>query len=327
MSRIVTIGSATQDIYMLDRDDFEGCEMEEGLSIFGKMAIGSKVDIDKVAFAVGGSGTNTATTFARYGHETIFMGNISHDAAGEAVLECLDQENIDSSYVEFVDGHTGCSVVLVDVRHAERTMLTYRGASSSFHNLNPDDLETIQPDWVYVSSLRGDMETLLKFFEKAHALGAKIMFNPGEKEIHQLKKLIGLLSLVDVLLVNKEEAAQIVPGVLLVELASRLNNYCPIVLITDGIMGALATNRTQTYRLGVYEQKALRDRTGAGDAFGSGFLARWAAGASFEDALRFAAANASKVTQHYGAKAGIITADTPLHPMPIQEINYQHNGC
>lgn len=326
MSRIVTIGSATQDIYMLDCDDFEGFQIDDGLSIFGKMSIGSKVDIDRVIFDVGGSGTNTAVTFARSGHETIFMGNLGRDASGDAVLECLDRENIDSSYVEFTEGHTGCSVVLVDVRKADRTILTYRGASSSFCNLRPDDLETIQPDWLYVASLRGDMDTLLRLFEKAHELGAKVMFNPGELEIQHSKKLIGLLDLVDILLVNKEEAARIVPGVLLVELAERLSNYCPVVLITDGIMGALATNRQETYRLGVYEQKTLRDRTGAGDAFGSGFLAKYADGGSFKESLCFAAANASKVTQHYGAKAGIITDQEVLHPMPIQRITHPHDN-
>lgn len=319
MSRIVTIGSALQDIYLIDRDDFEAMELDEGLSIFGKMAIGSKIDIDKVSYDVGGGGTNTAVTFARNGHETIFIGNVGRDAAGDAVLECLDRENIDSSYVNFVDGHTGCSVVLLDARTADRTILTYRGASADFGNLNADDLETIQPDWLYATSLRGDMDTLLAFFEKAKVLGAKIMFNPGELEIKHLDKLIGLLDLVDVLLVNKEEAAQLVPGVVLAELVERLANYCPTVLITDGMMGAIATDRQETYRLGVYEQKRVRDRTGAGDAFGSGFLSEWAKGASFEDALRFAAANASTVTQKYGAKAGILSDASSLHPMPIQK--------
>ncbi len=325
MSRIVTIGSALQDIYMLDRDDFEGVELNDDLSIFGKMAVGSKIDIDKVHFDVGGGGTNTAVTLARCGHEVIFMGNLGRDASGDAVLECLDRENIDSSYAEFVEGHTGCSVILLDVRQAERTILTYRGASASFNNLDPDDLDNIQPDWLYVTSLQGQMDVLLKFFEKAHEIGTKVMFNPGELEIQHLDKLIGLLDLVDVLLVNKEEAARIVPGVLLVELADRLSNYCPTVLITDGIMGALAVHQREKYRLGVYEQKTVRDRTGAGDAFGSGFLAKWANGVDFEESLLFAAANASKVTQRYGAKAGLMNGTEELHPMPIQQITYEES--
>lgn len=320
MSRIVAVGAALQDIYMLDRDDFEGVELDDGISIFGKMAVGSKVDIDKVSYEVGGGGTNAAVSFARHGHEVIFIGNVGRDAAGDAVLACLDQENIDSSYVNIVSGQTGCSVVLLDVRQAERTILTYRGASSSFRNLNPDDLDTIQPDWLYMASLRGDMDMLLAFFEKAHALGAKVMFNPGQLELEQLPKLIGLLDLVDILCVNKAEAAQIVPGVLLAELASRLSNYCPTVLITDGVMGAIATNRKETYRLGIYEQKRVRDRTGAGDAFGAGFLAAYADSEDFTKSLCFAAANATSVTQHYGAKSGILTGSEDLHPMPMQQV-------
>ncbi len=326
MSRIVTVGSALQDIYMLDRDDFEGLELDNGSSIFGKIGIGGQVDIDKMVFSVGGAGVNTAVTFARHGHETIFMGNIGRDAGGNAVLECLDRENIDSSYVEFVEGYTGCSVILLDVRTAERTTLTYCGASAGFRNLNPDDLENIHPDWLYLSSLQGDMEQILAFLEKAHSLECRVAFNPGPAEIAELDKLLGVLDLVDILIVNKTEAAKMVPGVVLAELVSRLGNYCPIVLITDGIMGAIATDGRMTYRLGVYEQERLRDRTGAGDAFGAGFLAEWANGADLQQSLRFAAANASKVTQRYGAQTGILTGTEKLHPMPIQRVKKEQSN-
>lgn len=321
MSRILAIGAAAQNIYMLDRDDFVGVEVDEGVSVFSKMTIGSKIDIDKVFFEVGGSGANAAVTFARHGHETILMSNVGLDTAGDAVLACLDRENIDSSYVEQIEGHTSCSVILLDVRHGDSTILNYRGTAANFNNLRVADLADIQPDWLYLTSLQGDMEKILEFFERAHDLGVKIMFNPGEAELQEPRKVIGLLDLVDVLLVNKVEAAQLVPGVLLTELVAHLANYCPTVLITDGIMGAIATNRQKTYRLGVYEQYRLRDHVGVGDAFGAGFLAKWAKkGTTFESALKFAAANATKVAQRYGAQAGILTGEEKLHPMPIQKI-------
>lgn len=319
MARIVALGSALQDIYLIDRDDFVGAKVGEQ-SIFGKLIIGDKVDIDKISFEVGGGGTNTAVSFARHGHETIFMGNLSRDPAGEAIMACFDEENIDSSYVEFVRGGTGCSVILLDVKSGERTILTHRGSSAKFNNLRPDDLARIVPDWLYVTSLRGDMETLLSFFEKAHELGIKIMFNPGELEIAQLPKLLGLLEDVDVLLVNKKEAAKIVPGILLTELLVHLAAYCQTVIITDGEMGSIATDHQKIYRLGVYEQVRMKDSTGAGDAFGAGFLAHLASGKKFAEALQFAAANAASVVQKYGAKAGILTGAETLHPMPIQEI-------
>ena len=96
MARIVSLGSALQDIYLIDRDDFVGAEIA-GQSVFGKLVIGDKVDIDRVAYEVGGGGTNAAVSFARPGHETIFIGKVARDAAGEAVLACLDDEYIDSS--------------------------------------------------------------------------------------------------------------------------------------------------------------------------------------------------------------------------------------
>ncbi len=320
MSRIVSIGPACQEIYLIDRDDFEGLETEGGQSIFGKMIIGTHVDIDKTFFGVGGSGANAAVTFARCGHETIFIGNLAHDAAGESVLECFDKENIDSSYASIVRAATGCSVILLDAKSGERTTLSFRGASAKSDNLSAADLDTIQPDWIYVGTLQGNMEKLLEFFEKAHALGAKVMFNPGSAELKHPQKLIGLLEDVDVLLVNKEEAAQIVPGVLLTELLAHLSNYCETVIITDGSMGAIATNHQDTYRLGVYEQARVRDATGVGDAFGSGFLAEFARSGDFEKSLRFASANASKVAQNYGAETGILTGEEDFHLMPFQKV-------
>ena len=319
MARVVSLGSALQDLYLIDRDDFAAAEVA-GQSIFGQLVIGTKVDIDKASLTVGGGGTNAAVSFARYGHETIYMGNVARDAAAEAVLACLDEENIDRSYVEILRGQTGCSVLLVDAKSGERTILTHRGVSRRFNNLDPNDLELIAPDWLYVTTLYGDMDTLLKFFEKAKEIGTKIMFNPGECELKQLPKLMGLLEDVDVLLVNKREAAEIVPGVLLTELLARLANYCPVVIITDGEMGSIATDHESTYRLGVYEQVRAKDSTGAGDAFGSGFLAAYADGQSFRKSLQYAAANAANVVQKYGAKTGILTGSETLHPMPIQLI-------
>ncbi len=319
MSRIVSLGPARQEIYLIDRDDFEGLEIE-GQSIFGKMVIGTEVDIDKTFFGVGGSGANAAVTFARRGHETVFLGNLAHDAAGESVLQCFDAENIDSSYASFTRTATGCSVILLDAKSSDQTVLNFRGASAKSDNLSAADLDLIQPDWLYAGTLYGNTEKLLEFFEKAHAIQAKVMFNPGPDELKQPEKLIGLLDDVDILLVNKKEAAQIVPGVLLTELLAHLSNYCETVIITDGSMGAIATNHHETYRFGVYEQIRVRDATGVGDAFGSGFLASFADNGDFEQSLKFASANAAKVAREYGAETGILTGDEDSHLMPIQKV-------
>lgn len=319
MSRIAVIGAASEEIVLVDRDDFEALPLD-GQSIFKKLTIGSNVDIDKAIFTVGGDGASAAVTLARSGHEVIYLGNLASDAAGEAVNNCFDEENIDNSYVEYIKGSTACTVTLLDAKTSDRTRLEFQGTAKKPQNLNPADLKTISPDWLYAGSLNGDMDKLLAFFETAHRLGAKVLFAPGPAEFKKRQKLIGLLADVDVLALNKEEAAILVPGVILTELITRLGNYCQTVLITDGIMGAIATDGRETYRLGVYEQLKIRDTTGAGTAFAAGFLAAFADREEFEPALRFAAANAAKVTQNYGPISGILSNNDKLHPMPITKI-------
>lgn len=322
MARIISLGSALQDIYLIDHDDLSPTEIG-GAAILGKILVGSKVDIDKLCYEVGGGGINSAITFSRYGHEAIFMGNVARDQAGQAIFQALDAEGIDSSYVDYnASKSTGSSVVLLDSKSGERTILTYRGASEKFDNFSADDLDLIQPDWLYATTLRGDMDTCLKFFEKAHEIGAKVMFNPGVKELCEKKKLIGLLEDVDVLLVNKSEAAEIVPGAILTELLYHLNNYVPVVIITDGPMGGIAGNREtgEIYRFGIYEDVKIKDATGAGDAFGSGFLAKFADGKSFHQSLIFASANSTAVVKRIGANRGILNGTEKLHPMPIQKL-------
>lgn len=316
MARIVSIGAALQDVYLIDHDDFG----TNSRGFFNQLELGTKVDIDKVKFSTGGGATNAATTFARYGHETIFMGCISNDPAGQAIINSLDDEGIDSSYVTYLNRlQTGYSVVLL-APNGERTILTCRGASAHFDALEPKDLDTIYPDWVYVTTFRGDMDMLDQFFTKAKSLGAKIMFNPGNLELQHTRKLIGLLSDVDVLLVNKCEAQKVVDGHILTELIAKIKNYVPNVIITDGNQGAIATDGKEVYRAGLYEDVKIKDSTGAGDAFGSGFLAAYADGKSFKDSLLFASANSTSVVQYIGSKDGILNKHTKLHNMPIEEI-------
>ena len=321
MARIVSLGSALQDIYLIDHDDLVPTAIGD-TAIFGKVLVGSKVDIDKISYEVGGGGLNSAITFARHGHEAVFMGNIAHDPAGMAIVKVMDREGIDSSYVNYLERRsTGTSIVLLDSKSGERTILTCRGASEQFGNFDTKDLELIQPDWLYVTSLRGDMETLKKFFTKARALGIRIMFNPGVRELEKVDELTALFKYIDILNVNKAESAMMVPGKVLTELLYHLGMYVSTVIITDGPMGGIATDGTETYRFGLYGDVNVKDATGAGDAFGSGFLAAITAGKSFRSSLIFASANSTSVVSKLGANRGILTGREKLHPMPIQKID------
>ena len=173
-------------------------------------------------------------------------------------------------------------------------------------------------DWLYLSAL-GDMDLLEKIITRAAKHGVKVMLNPAGAELKEADKLRGLLEDVEVLAVNKEEAQMIVSGEALDELARHGRHYCPVVIVSDGPNGAVATDGKTLVTTGMYENVPVVDRTGGGDAFGSGFLSYYSQGKSLKDSMIFASANSTSVVTKVGAKEGILHKGTVLHDMPIKE--------
>jgi sugar/nucleoside kinase (ribokinase family) len=317
--RIVSIGAAVQDVFLSHSDEFKPVSDRGVKEQFMKLELGAKADVNNIDFSTGGGAMNAAVTFARQGIDSIFMGAIGHDPAGVAVLEDLDKEGVDSSHVSYsAKYNTGYSVLLL-APSGERTILTYRGASTH-HDAKNFNMRGLEADWLYVSSMAGSMEALDTIFTQARQKeGLRIFFNPGKGELKQPRKLKALLEDVEILSVNKEEAAQIVEGKTLEELVRHLLHYVPVAIVSDGPNGVIASDGKTIVRAGMYQDVRVVDRTGAGDAFGSGFLSQWAQGKSLKDSIVFGSANSTSVVTKIGAKAGILTKGVKLHEMPLTE--------
>ena len=317
----LTAGAATQDIFLSNSPEFVPvCQNPE--ECFFNIPLGAKINVNRIDFASGGGATNAATTFARNGFHAMFMGAIGNDPAGAFVLSELDKEGVDTTFLSYNgEYNTGVSVLLVDP-NGERTILTYRGASTHYHANTFDMSQVSKIDWLYMTTLNGNFEILDELFREAKKRGAKIAFNPGKKELSDPAKLKPLLSDVEILIVNKEEAQQIVSGNTCDELLMRARDLCPVVVITDGPNGSWAIYENTIVRAGLYSDEPSVERTGAGDAFGSGFTLKYTQGADLKDCVHFASANANCVVMQTGAKTGIIDArETELRPMEISVRN------
>lgn len=317
-TKIISVGAAVQDVFLSHSDEFKPVTEKSTHEQFMKLDMGAKADVNNITFSTGGGATNASVTFARQGLSAVFMGTIGHDPAGRAVLDVLDHEGVDTSLVSYSHKyHTGYSVLLL-APSGERTILTYRGASTHYH-LSDFDLAHTNADWLYISSLSGNMELLDKLVTQAAKKGIKVMLNPGKGELKQSAKLKGILEDIEVLTCNREEMQQIVEGASLEELVRHGNHYVPVVIVSDGPNGVMASDGKTVVRAGMYQDVKVVDRTGAGDAFGSGFLSQWAQGKPLTESIIFASANSTSVVNHIGAKTGILQKGTKLHHMPIQE--------
>lgn len=313
---IITIGKATQDVFVKSSNSYKQ-QKHKGV-LYEQLPVGQKLDLDDVIFSTGGNVTNAAVTFARQNLHSRYMWCIGTDVASEAILQSLDKESVDTSRVIQKDDYRASYSLILMLEGGERTILNYKGTKlpSNTKNLDFSVIET--GDWLYLSSL-GDMELLEKIISRAAKHGVKVMLNPAGVELKEPEKLRALLEDVEVLAVNKEEAQMIVSGQSMEELVRHAHNYCKVVIVSDGPHGATATDGHTIVEAGMYEDVPVVDRTGGGDAFGSGFLSYYAQGKSLKESMIFASANSTNVVTKIGAKEGILHSGTVLHDMPIKE--------
>lgn len=313
--KIIAIGAAVQDVILRGRI-FEPHKDEDGDKV-EEFDLGSKNEVEAITHSTGGGATNAAVTFARQGLRSFYMGKIGEDIAGKVVMDTLRQDNVDTSLVGYnKEKGTGYSTILLSP-NGERTVLTYRGASSDYQ-LKEADFFNQTADWIYISSLSGDVEALKVIVAYAQKHDIKIAINPGKKELKEKKLFKELLPAFSILSLNKEEMASLFSGEKAKELAVEAAKHVPLVLLTDGPKGSYACDGQKLYKAGMYEDVPVIDRLGAGDAFTSGFVTAIARGDSIEEALTLASANSTSVVTKIGTKDGILHKGKRLHDMPIK---------
>ncbi len=321
MHDIIVIGSATRDAF------FEGVDFalvkNSGLFKTGSgicLNLGSKIEIPKITFTTGGAGTNAAVTFSRQGFKTAAIVRVGNDVSGEEIRRGLLNEKTDCSMVQadkFLN--TAYSVIFLD-KSGERTILSFKGCGK-FLSEKEIPWRKLNSRWIYVDSLQGNEKLLRKIIDCGRKNEIKLAANPGLGEIKIFKKNPELLSAFDVFVLNQEEAS-FLTGIGYQkekEIFQKLNKLVQgIVCMTKGHKGSVVSAGKNLWRAGVYKERAVIDRTGAGDAFASGFVAgllksrrvNGLAGFSEKDiekAIKFGGANSTSVVEYIGAKTGILT--------------------
>ena len=315
--RILAIGKTVQDVF-LTSEEFD--PHKEGKVMYTHLPLGLKMEVEDVTFSTGGNAGNVAVTLARQGLHVDYMWTLGHDPASETILRELDHEGVNTSHVTQKEHYqAGYSTILI-ATNGERTILNHRGVSTDNTGKDLDFAAIEAADWVYPTSLaNGGIELLAKIIHHAEKGGTKVMLNPAGPELAEPAKLKGLLESVEILCVNKEEMQQLVEGNTMEELVMHALNYVKVAIVSDGPNGVVASDGKTIVKAGMYEDVKVLDRTGAGDAFASGFLSQWVQGKSLVDSIVFGSANSTSVVRYIGAKTGILPHDVKLHHMPLHE--------
>jgi len=330
---IVSIGSATRDVFFSASElkKFKMPEFSTGEAIC--LGSGSKIEMKKIVLTSGGGGTNAAVTFVRQGLKTANIGVVGRDFNGEDILKELAGEGIDVQYFQkHDDDYTAYSVILVHP-DGERTIMSYKGEGQHF-DAKRIPFDKLQAKWFFLDSLGGNFEVLEGLVNHAVKHNIKLATNPGGKELaHGLEKLRPLLKNFSIVIMNQEEAA----GLSSIDYKDEEAIFKfmdevigGIFVMTKGPDGVVVSDGKNVYSAGVPDSPVV-ERTGAGDAFSSGFVVEYiretrdtkqetSQETAIVKAIQFATANASSVVTQYGAKAGILKKGD-WGPWPLIEVS------
>jgi sugar/nucleoside kinase (ribokinase family) len=275
-----------------------------------EMAFADKIPYESLMVAPAvGNASNVAVGARRMGLNTAILTAIGGDHYGTEILDLYHKEGVSTEYVK-INTKLPTNYHFVLTYKAERTILIKH---QTYVYDDPHSLDT-KTDWIYFSSIA---EHTLPFHRKVADYlkkhpNVRMGFNPGTYQLRfGAKNLAGIYRHTYALFVNREEAAFVL-GTNKEDikfLFDGLHKLGPkVIVITDGPKGAYASDGACRFFMPPYPDPKLPiSRTGAGDAFSTGFLCALIYGLPVQEALRWAPIESMHVVQYFGAQTGLLS--------------------
>lgn len=253
----------------------------------------------------GGSGANVASFAGRLG-PTRFIGCVGDDNLGTVLVHDLQAEGVD---VRVQRTHvTGTVIILID-QDGERSMLPHRGASAMLDSVPDEWLDGLELLHISAYSFNGEPvgETVIDVIRRAKVRGIRVSIDvssTGMLAHYGVERFLELM--IDLrpnfLIGNESEMAflGVVVGGRLGAVASRLPDTI-IVTKAGADPTVVHQPKHEPLTVAVPPVPAVRDLTGAGDAFAAGFLTSFLATQDLEAACVGGHASAARVLSSPGA--------------------------
>ena len=257
--------------------------------------------------AYGGKGANQAVAARRLGGEVCFITAVGDDPLGREMLARLRKEGIGMADECITPGcHTGIALIMID-RQGENCIAVNPGANQTLSPERTDRFRgKIEHSDIVVMQAEIPYETIRHAAGMAHRAGVPVLFNPAPVCAVDDE----LMRMVDVLVVNRTEAATLSGTDHVEEAASRLHaRGAKNVIVTLGAEGAYAFNGHAGISLPAFRVQAV-DAVGAGDTFCGALAVAFARrGQVDRDGLEFAMAAAALAVTKAGAQPSIPTEE------------------
>ncbi len=260
-----------------------------------------------------GGASNVAIAAARLGLPVACLAEIGDDLFGQAVLEALQGEGIETSHVlQGENSRTPVAGVVVD-RSTEPAYLGYPGnltldgLPAPWASLIKDSQGIFADGW---AENLANVKWLMEALHLAHQAGVPIFFDPGpgnprlDNAWHRTA-----ISLATVLLATEEEAAAISGLSDPVDSGRALLKLGPqLVVIKRGVAGCFLLNQETVHLSPGFPVEAV-DATGAGDTLAAAVIFAWQHGLGLEEMGILANASGAAKVQKMGTGLHVPTRE------------------
>ena len=216
---------------------------------------------------LGGSATYFGIASSYY-TQTSLIGVVGTDFTNNE-WDVFKKHNINTDSIEIVEGRTFSWGGRYSDNYSTRdTLFTELGV---FENFKPNITQNIKNPILYLGNIQPELQfDVIKQIEKPYLIAADSMnlwIDLFPKDVWKL------ITKVDILFLNDEEAIQLTGNNNINEIAEKFLTMGPnIVIIKLGSKGALLATKNSKTHISVVPDTTVIDPTGAGDSFAGGTL-------------------------------------------------------
>ena len=307
--KILGIGNAIVDVICKVQDEFiSQNNLTKGTMklIFEKSEFKSLLSNLKIERTIsGGSVANSIVGLSQLGNKVGFIGKVSDDDLGSKYEDGLKSENVEYFYSKKKEElPTGTCLILV-TPDSERTMCTFLGTAGkiSENDVNADIIKN--SEMIFLEGYLWDEGEPKKAFEKAIDSANKVAMSLSDQfcvDRHKRHFLDLVKNKLDITFANEQEMMSLIDAKDFNDVIEFTKSLKKLVVITRGEKGAISINGNDIIENGIEKNLNIKDLTGAGDLFASGFLHGNLNNLSTRECLDKGREMSSKIIQQIGAR-------------------------
>ncbi len=309
---VTDVFSHVEDSFLVEQSLVKGAmrliDTDEALRLYDKMGQTTRIS--------GGSAGNTAAGIASLNGKPAYFGKVADDEIGDVYRHDMNNIGVHFKTTPLLNDLPSSRSMILITPDGERTMNTYLGSATKLTQADVDSEVVANSAITYMEGYLWDEEAAKSAFLEAsriaHEAGRIVSLSLSDSFcVDRFRdEFLALIreDKVDLLFANEHELKALYETSDIETAIAHVREDCSLTALTLGSEGAMAISREETVHVPATSIiGGIRDLTGAGDLFASGFLFGLARNFSLSDCAELGCLCAGEVISHVGARP-----ETPL---------------